>query len=179
MISGFTSPVSGFFQVVADLNNFQPGEGAVSLLSNLDEMEIWRNFDGKLRMRCYSSRTTELLLLRVEMFGWWEWDWSLPLFIFSVWRWACCFWWIGVYFSWDKHTCTSVDLDRPRGEIAKPPASLSVQFRGFCFCLFSFFIQKTREKLTKKIHANNAYSTKYIFTFGVLSELCFFQIRFF
>ena len=39
----------------------------------------------------------------------------------------------------------------------------------------SVFIEKCKKKkLNKNINTNDAYSTKYIFTFSVLSELCFF-----
>lgn len=65
------------------------------------------------------------------------------------WRWVCCLQAcvcrVHIYFSWDKHTCTSVDLDRPHGKIAKPPASLWVYFRAFRF----LYKNKKKKKVTK------------------------------
>lgn len=115
--------------------------------------------------------------------------WSLPLFIFTLCAVSVYVWlkvsvlYLGlrfnefhVYFSWDKPTCTSVDLDRPHGKTVKPPASLWVYFRGFRFL---YKIKEKKKRKNTNINTNNAYSTKYIFTFAVLSELCFFKSGFF
>lgn len=70
-----------------------------------------------------------------------EKDFLFVVFFHFVQLYSGLLWWIHIYFSWDKHTCTSVDLDH--GEIAKPPVSL---------WRWSVFIQKHKEKKTYQKH---------------------------